>query len=66
MESGRISLWNDVITHHRQLESIRAIENFESSDVTVEAGETKKSVVVFDKITPTNCMAQLYMQCVVA
>ena len=64
--SGRISLWNDIITHHKQLESIRAIENFESSDVTVEAGQTKKSVVVFDKITPTNCMAQLYMQCVVA
>lgn len=64
--SGRISLWNDITSHHRQLESIRAIENFESSDVTVEAGQTKKSVVVFDKITPTNCMAQLYMQCVVA
>lgn len=64
--SGRISLWNDIITHHKELESIRAIENFESSDVTVEAGQTKKSVVVFDKITPTNCMAQLYMQCIVA
>lgn len=63
--SGRISLWNDIVSHHQQLQTLRAIENFESADVTVEAGATKKSVVVFDKITPTNCMAQLYMQCVV-
>lgn len=65
-ESGRVSLWNDIVSHHNQLQTIRAIENFAAADVTVEAGENKKSVVVFDKITPVNCMEQLYMQCVVA
>ena len=35
--AGRISLWSDIVAHHRQLEKIRAIEAFEDSDVTVEA-----------------------------
>ena len=64
-ESGRISLWNDIVKHHQELQNIRAIENFQPDNVTVSAGNTKKAVVVFDKITPTNCMAQLYMQCIV-
>lgn len=60
-ESGRISLWNDIVKHHQELQRIRAIENFSSEDVKVEAGETKKSVVVTDSITPTNCMSKLFM-----
>jgi Phage tail sheath protein. len=64
-ESGRISLWNDIVKHHQELQNIHAIENFQPDNVTVSAGNTKKAVVVLDKITPTNCMAQLYMQCIV-
>ena len=64
-ESGRVSLWNDIIKHHKELETIRAIENFSSENVTVEQGPNKKSVVVYDKITPTNCMSQLYMICTI-
>jgi hypothetical protein len=63
---GRISLWSDVVKHHEQLQTIRAIENFSSKDVTVEQGDSKRSVVVNDKVTPVNAMAQLYMTCVVA
>lgn len=59
--SGRVSLWNDICKHHRELENIRAIENFDSDRVTVEQGDTKKSVVVNDYVTPVNAMAQLYM-----
>ncbi len=59
--AGRISLWNDIVKHHQQLQSIRAIENFSGDDVTVEQGDTKKAVVVTDQITPVNAMAQLYM-----
>ena len=59
--AGRISLWNDIVKHHQQLQSIRAIENFTGDDVTVEQGDTKKAVVVTDQITPVNAMAQLYM-----
>lgn len=63
--SGRVSLWGDIVAHHRQLEEIQAIENFDSSLLTVEQGMTKKSVVVNDVVTVTNCMAQLYMTVVV-
>ena len=63
--SGRVSLWADIVAHHRQLEEIQAIENFDSSLVTVEQGNTKKSVVVTDVVTVVNSMAQLYMTVVV-
>ena len=63
--SGRVSLWGDIVAHHRQLEEIQAIENFDSSLVTVEQGKTKKSVVVNDCVTVVNCMAQLYMTVVI-
>lgn len=64
-ESGRISLWSDIVAHHRELEQIEAIEAFDSSLLTVEQGNTKKSVVVNDVITVTNAMAQLYMTVVI-
>lgn len=64
--AGRISLWNDIVKHHRTLQDLRAIEDFESEDVTVAQGETKKSVVVTDYVTVTNAMAQLYMTVVVS
>ena len=63
--SGRISLWGDIVSHHRQLETIQAIENFDSSLVEVTQGNTKKSVVVNDVISVTNAMSQLYMTIVI-
>ena len=59
--SGRISLWNDIVKHHQELQNIRAIENFNPDNVTVAQGDTKKSVVVTDYVTPVNAMEQLYM-----
>jgi hypothetical protein len=64
--SGRVSLWGDIVAHHRQMEAIQAIENFDSSLLTVEQGDTKKSVVVTDYVTVTNAMAQLYMTVIIA
>lgn len=63
--AGRISLWNDIVTHHQQLQTIRAIEDFNPDLVVVGAGSTKKAVVVNDVVTPVNAMAQLYMTVVV-
>ncbi len=60
-KSGRLSFWNDLVTHHKTLESIRAIEDFDPASIVVEKGSTKKSVVVYDKVMPTNAMEQLYM-----
>ena len=59
--SGRVSLWNDIVKHHTELQNIRAIENFSGDNVTVAQGDTKKAVVVTDYVTPVNAMAQLYM-----
>ena len=58
---GRVSLWSDIVRQHEQLQAVRAIEGFDSGDVEIIQGETKRSVVVSDKITPVNAMAQLYM-----
>lgn len=65
-ESGRVSLWSDIVKHHKTLQELRAIEDFESEDVTVAQGDSKKSVVVTDCVTVTNAMAQLYMTVIVA
>lgn len=65
-ESGRISFWNDVVKHHKELETIQAIEEFKADDVVVEQGENKKAVVVSDAVTVVNAMAQLYMTVSVA
>jgi hypothetical protein len=63
--AGRISLWADIVKHHEQLQTLRAIESFKDSDIVVSAGETKKSVVVSDVITVVNTMTRLYMTCLV-
>lgn len=60
-ESGRISLWTDIVKHHTQLQEIGAIEDFSDENVTVSAGESKSSVVIDDVITVINAMSQLYM-----
>lgn len=64
--AGRVSLWNDIVKYYEQLEDIRAIEDFDEDDVTVEQGNSKKAVVVNSKITVVNAMAQLYMTVTVA
>lgn len=64
--AGRTSLWSDIVAHHRQLEQIRAIENFSEADVTVLQGSSKKAVVVNDSVTVVNAMGKLYMVCTIA
>lgn len=64
--AGRISLWNDICKLHQELESIRAIENFDPDSVTVEQGDTKKSVLCTIKdLNIINAMEQLYMSVVI-
>lgn len=64
--SGRVSFWNDIVTYDKELEKIRAIENFKSEDVVVaQKGNNKKSVAVSQAITPVNAMEKLYMTVVV-
>jgi hypothetical protein len=62
---GRISLWSDIVKHHEQLQTIRAIENFDGANVTVAQGDKKTSVVVNGIVTVVNAMEQLYVSVVV-
>ena len=64
--SGRVSFWADIVKHHKQLQDIRAIQNFVSDNVKVIEGDAKNSVVVFDEVTITVNMAKLYMTVTVA
>ena len=59
--SGRMSLRSEIISHHRQLEEVQAIENFDTALLTVEQGNNKRSVVVNDAVSVTNAMSILYM-----
>lgn len=65
-EAGRISLWNDVVKHHKTLEDIRAIEGFDPNNVVIGQGEAKNSVVISDAVVIVNAMAKLYMTVTVA
>ena len=63
--AGRMSLWADIVAHHKELERLQAIENFDAEQLIVEQGNHKKSVVVHDVVIPVNAMAQLYMTVIV-
>lgn len=65
-ESGRISLWSDIVSIHQELADIQAIENFSSDDIVVGQGDDKKSVAVSSAITVVNTMTKLYMKTVIA
>lgn len=60
-KAGRASLWNDIAKYMTKLNDIRAIEDFDSSTLVVEQGESRNSVVVNVEIMPVNAMAKLYM-----
>lgn len=63
---GRGALWNDVVYYHRQLETLRAIEDFDPEIITCEIGDTKKSVLLTTNgLNIINAMSQLYMTTVI-
>lgn len=64
-KSGRVSYWNELVSHARQMERIRAIETYDADSLTVEQGEKKTSVVVNEVITVIGTMEKLYMTTVV-
>lgn len=64
--NGRITFWKDIIKHREEMQRLRAIENYDKESLTVEQGESKKSVVVNEVVEPTVAMSQLYITTVVA
>lgn len=65
-DSGRVSLWGDIVAHFRELEALGAIEPFDPADIEVMAGEDKRAVAVIARVTPINAMERLYMTVYVA
>lgn len=63
---GRIALWADIVAHHRELERVRAIQNFDEEAVTVEQGNEKGAVLVDDGVEIVGAMEKLYMTCVIS
>lgn len=59
--SGRASFAGRVVAHHKTLETLRAIEDFDAESVTVTQGDSKKAIVVEDTVKPVSAMSQLYM-----
>ena len=64
--SGRASLWGDITHYIEQLESIRAVENFDPDSVICEQGDKKKAVLVtVNGLNIINAMGQLYMSVII-
>lgn len=64
--SGRATLWGDITHYIRELEKIRAVENFDPDSVTCEQGDKKKAVLVtVNGLNVVNAMAQLYMSVII-
>ena len=64
-ESGRISLWNRILTHRRELETMRAIDKYSVDSLTVNQGQNRQSIVVDEVIVPLSAMEKLYMTIVI-
>lgn len=62
---GRDILKTELINYHQRLQSLQAIQNFETTDITVVKGPEKGDVVVNEYIEPVGAMEKLYMTCVV-
>lgn len=60
-ESGRTSFWSALVDHHKELESLQAIDTFETSNLVVTQGDNKQSIVVTDMVKPVDAMTHLYM-----
>lgn len=65
-DPGRNALWVDAVAHHRELEQMGAIQDFNPDDVVITEGVDKVSVKLDDNVNPVAAMEKLYMTVVVA
>ena len=64
--SGRSALWGDITHYIGELQSIRAVENFDPNTVTCEQGDNKKAVLVtVNGLNIISAMSQLYMSVII-
>lgn len=63
---GRSALWSDVSEQVRNLVNQKAVENFDSANITVSLGDDKGSVVIsIDALEIAGAMEKLYMDIVI-
>ena len=61
-EAGRTALWGDIVAYEKEMQRIRAIQNFNADDVPIpQQGQSKEVVLADYAIQPTVCMEKLYM-----
>ena len=65
-QDGRISLWNDILTHRLELQRLRAIQNYDQSKLIIQQGNAKNAVLASEEIEWTSAMTKLYITTVVA
>ncbi len=64
--TGRASLWNDIVCYLKEMQRLRAVENVDTEQITVEHGNKKGSVTVdINNLNVTTAMEQLYMSVVI-
>lgn len=64
--SGRASLWGDIVKLIRELERIRAVEDFDEDAVACTQGDRKRAVLLtIDGLNIVNAMDQLYMSVII-
>lgn len=59
--SGRMSLWNGILSILKNLQDLRAITDVVADDVVVTPGEQRDGVVADIAYQPINAMAKLYV-----
>lgn len=64
-DSGRVSLWGDIVSHHNELQAMGAIDEFKSEDVIVAQGDDKRNIAITDSITLVGFAEKLYMTVVI-
>jgi hypothetical protein len=64
-DSGRVSLWGDIVSHHNELQAMGAIDEFKSEDVIVAQGDDKRSIAITDSVTLVGFAEKLYMTVVI-
>lgn len=65
-DSGRASLWGDIVKLIRELERIRAVEDFDEDAVACAQGDRKRAVLLtIDGLSIVNAMDQLYMSVII-
>ena len=66
-QSGRDSLWGDLVYIAEEYQKIHAIQNFDDKDIPVPTqGDNKEDVLANVQLQPTVSMEKLYMTVVVA